>query len=168
MSANGGQSLHRIEIETTQSPRMSPRPKIEFLQFFTSYGMAVFQNMNSATGILLIRLPVKPHEVVTETAKVELFRHEPQTPPRVLVLGEVKKPGCFEFKENEPMTLLNAIARAQGWSNIAFGMKIWRIRDGKGLEINNIYKFDVWHSRPRLWFPSVHSRRRLCHIPEIV
>jgi len=38
----------------------------------------------------------------------------------------------------------------------------------KGLEINNIYKFDVWHSRPRLWFPSVHSRRRLCHIPEIV
>jgi len=38
----------------------------------------------------------------------------------------------------------------------------------KGLEINNIYKFDVWHSRPRLWFPSVHSRGRLCHIPEIV
>ena len=38
----------------------------------------------------------------------------------------------------------------------------------KSLEINNIYKFDVWHSRPRLWFPSVNSRGRLCHIPEIV
>ena len=40
-------------------------------------------------------------------------------PRRVSVLGEVKKPGTFEIPAEESMTLLQAVSRAEGFTNVA-------------------------------------------------
>lgn len=40
-------------------------------------------------------------------------------PRRVSVLGEVKKPGTFEIPAEENMTLLQAVSRAEGFTNVA-------------------------------------------------
>jgi polysaccharide export outer membrane protein len=44
---------------------------------------------------------------------------ETYAPRRVSVLGEVKKPGTFEIPAEENMTLLQAISRAEGFTNVA-------------------------------------------------
>ena len=44
---------------------------------------------------------------------------ETYAPRRVSVLGEVKKPGTFEIPAEENMTLLQAVSRAEGFTNVA-------------------------------------------------
>ncbi len=55
------------------------------------------------------------------------------SPRRVSVLGEVKKAGSFEIPSEERMTLLQVIARAEGFTNLAKtdSIVIRRIKNGK-------------------------------------
>lgn len=59
---------------------------------------------------------------------------------RVSVLGEVKKPGSFDIPAEERMTLLQVVARAEGFTNLAKtdAVVIRRMRGGKeeALEVN--------------------------------
>jgi polysaccharide export outer membrane protein len=62
------------------------------------------------------------------------------SPRRVSVLGEVKKPGSFEIPAEERLTLLQAVARAEGFTSIAKtdSVIVRRLKDGKEekIEIN--------------------------------
>ena len=53
---------------------------------------------------------------------------------RVVVLGQVKSPGTFEIPTDESLTLLQAIARAGGFSDIAAIDRISIIRSENGKE----------------------------------
>ena len=57
-----------------------------------------------------------------------------QTNRRVFLLGQVRSPGAIEFPPDEPLTLLQAIARAGGFTAIAASDRVSIIRSEGGTE----------------------------------
>ncbi len=53
---------------------------------------------------------------------------------RVIVLGQVKSPGTFEMEPDESFTVLQAIARAGGFTDIAATDRVSIIRSAEGKE----------------------------------
>jgi polysaccharide export outer membrane protein len=55
---------------------------------------------------------------------------------RVFILGQVKSPGAIEFSADEALTLLQAIARAGGFTPVAAPGRVSIIRSEDGAEKN--------------------------------
>ena len=68
---------------------------------------------------------IEPGDVITVTVATQrLFS----------VLGQVQKPGSFPMQEETPVTILDAIAEAGGYTNIANPAKVNVRRKGAGAE----------------------------------
>jgi polysaccharide export outer membrane protein len=58
-----------------------------------------------------------------------------QTNRRVFLLGQVRSPGAIEFPPDQVLTLLQAIARAGGFTAIAASDRVSIIRSENGAEM---------------------------------
>jgi len=52
----------------------------------------------------------------------------------VVILGQVRTPGTYDFSPDEPLTLLQAIGRAGGFTDIAAGKRVIILRSENGKE----------------------------------
>lgn len=62
---------------------------------------------------------------------------ETSSTQKVLIIGQVKNPGSYEIPPNETLTVLQLIARAGGFTDIAAGSKVTVIR-GEGKQQKKI------------------------------
>ncbi|MCM8782331.1 MAG: polysaccharide export protein, partial [Candidatus Omnitrophica bacterium] len=82
-------------------------------------GLTVYEIEDKITALLEKDYLTEPQVMVI----VKEFHSE-----NVVVLGQVTKPGTYEFSTEQPITLLQAISRAGGFTNIAAINKVKIIR----------------------------------------
>lgn len=86
-------------------------------------GLTAKEVEDKITADLAARFLVDPRVVVT-------LAHEQQS--RIVLLGEVKRPGVYDYPVGESLTLLEAIAKAGGFTDLASVDRVRLVRSSNG------------------------------------
>ena len=87
-------------------------------------GLSVYEIEDKVTALLAKDFLTDPQIMIT----VKEYHSE-----KVVVLGQINKPGTYELSTEEPVTLLRAISMSGGFTNIASknNIKVIRMQNGK-------------------------------------
>lgn len=95
-------------------------------------GLTIAEAEKKITDLLAQDYLVNPIVVIEVAARLLEKESEEAIKRSVSILGQVQKPGTYEFPPEGKMTLLEVISKAGGFTDVANVKKIRVIRKGKG------------------------------------